>query len=127
MSYCRWSSDQFRCDLYVYEDVGGWWSTNVAGRRPWIPGPPFTLLTNPPRWLPTSLACRIYDWWETAMQWHHRNINGPHDGESFADDSPGACADRLEELRAAGYHFPAYVIPDLRRDQAELDLAETIS
>ena len=33
MSYCRWSSDFFECDVYVYEDVSGGWTTHVAGRR----------------------------------------------------------------------------------------------
>lgn len=34
MSYCRFSTDDYQCDVYVYEDVGGWWSTHVAGNRP---------------------------------------------------------------------------------------------
>jgi hypothetical protein len=33
MSYCRWSSDHFECDVYVYADVSGGWTTHVAGRR----------------------------------------------------------------------------------------------
>jgi hypothetical protein len=33
MSYCRWSSDFGECDVYVYEDVNGGWTTHVAGRR----------------------------------------------------------------------------------------------
>jgi hypothetical protein len=33
MAYCRWSSDFFECDAYVYEDVNGGWTTHIAGRR----------------------------------------------------------------------------------------------
>lgn len=33
MSYCRWSSDFFECDVYVYANVSGMWTTHVAGRR----------------------------------------------------------------------------------------------
>src|SRR5687767_6611694 len=33
MSYCRWSTDDFQCDLYCYEDVSGGFTTHVAGRR----------------------------------------------------------------------------------------------
>lgn len=33
MSYCRWSSDHFECDVYVYANVSGAWTTHVAGRR----------------------------------------------------------------------------------------------
>jgi hypothetical protein len=33
MSYCRWSSNDFQCDVYVYEDVAGGWTTHVACNR----------------------------------------------------------------------------------------------
>ena len=33
MSYCRWSSDDFQSDVYVYEDCRGPWVVHVAGRR----------------------------------------------------------------------------------------------
>lgn len=33
MSYCRFGSDQFRCDVYVYESVGDFWAIHVAGNR----------------------------------------------------------------------------------------------
>jgi hypothetical protein len=38
MSFCRWSSDNFQCDLYCYADVGGGYTTHVAGyrRRAWV-------------------------------------------------------------------------------------------
>ncbi len=32
MSYCRWSTDEFRCDLYIYANVNGYWTIHVAGR-----------------------------------------------------------------------------------------------
>lgn len=33
VSYCRWSSDFGECDVYVYANVSGAWTTHVAGRR----------------------------------------------------------------------------------------------
>jgi hypothetical protein len=33
VSYCRWSSDHFECDVYTYANVSGAWTTHVAGRR----------------------------------------------------------------------------------------------
>ena len=33
MAYCRFSSDFFECDAYVYEDVNGGWTTHIAERR----------------------------------------------------------------------------------------------
>lgn len=46
MSYCRWSSMNWMCDVYVYEDVDGGWATHVAGRRRAIPPIP-DLLAGP--------------------------------------------------------------------------------
>ena len=39
MSYCRWSTDNFKCDLYCYEDVNGGFTTHVASNRPSPPYP----------------------------------------------------------------------------------------
>ena len=33
MSYCRWSSDNFTCDLYIYESVYDCWTIHVAQSR----------------------------------------------------------------------------------------------
>ena len=33
MSYCRFSSDDYGCDAYVYEDVSGGFTIHLAGRR----------------------------------------------------------------------------------------------
>lgn len=33
MSYCRFSSDDYQCDVYVYQDGNGGWTTHVAGSR----------------------------------------------------------------------------------------------
>lgn len=48
------------------------------------------------------------------------DITLPHAGESFVDDSPGECADRLETLAALGYYVPQYAIDALRDEQAAL-------
>ncbi|NII53536.1 hypothetical protein [Luteibacter sp. SG786] len=118
MSYCRWSTDDFQCDLYVYESVGGFWSTNVAGNRivykeP-LPAPvPYT-------------AERFREWLERDERVFQMideadriDIDLPHAGESFEDPTPGACADRLEYLKGLGYRFPDDVIEALREEQEE--------
>lgn len=43
----------------------------------------------------------------------------PLAGESFNDETPGACADRLEAIRATGLNVPQYAIDALREEQAE--------
>lgn len=144
MSYCRWSSMNWRCDVYVYEDVGGGWTTHVAGRRrviPPIPDLPIMRLPSfcgkwdrealrmdyPSRW--HAIGARIvfgaYALWH---RWVHmgslhliplRSIGLPYDGESFNDATPGECAARLESLRDVGYIVPRGVISALRQEDTE--------
>lgn len=33
MSYCRWSSMDYQCDLYIYDDVSGGLTVHVAAGR----------------------------------------------------------------------------------------------
>lgn len=113
MSYCRWSSDDFDCDVYVYEDTAGGWTTHVAGMRVSIDR----------SGLPPEDADVVGSWigrYQAVMdlvQFAGRQPIGlPHDGETFSDPTPGACADRLEELRALGYHVPQWAIDELRKE-----------
>lgn len=148
MSYCRWSSMNWRCDVYVYEDVGGGWTTHVAGRRRLLPAIPDLLgsklsmrlrswvgvywdretrkMIYPYRW-----RALLYRPWTSFLSfWHNRVHMGSlhlsplrpiglaHDGESFNDPTAGECADRLESLRDLGYIVPQYAIDALRKEQA---------
>lgn len=128
MSYCRWSSDDFTCDLYVYAAVYGGWTTHVAGRRhvidPSVLGP-WPKVTDP------EDKAQVEAWGDRYRRMMAlvgdsvmEDINLPHAGESFADDSPGECADRVESLRALGYKVPDSAITRLRAEQAELDEAK---
>ena len=117
MSYCRWSSDDFACDVYVYESAHGW-EIHVAARRvvPVEPMPaPISDDPSRPEWANEYLArhrevSRIID----ASERHE--IGLPHDGESYTDSTPGECADRLKSLRAIGYNVPQYAIDELRAE-----------
>lgn len=146
MSYCRWSSMNWRCDAYVYEDCGGGWTTHVAGRRrviqpiPDLLGGRFSMSLH--RWSGCSYDRKagkmvysyrvrgaIYSAWMRFVSFWHRYIHHasldltplrpiglPHDGESFNDDTASECADRLERLRALGYIIPQYAIDSLRAE-----------
>lgn len=128
MSYCRWSTDDFRCDLYIYENVSGCWTIHVAGNR---------LVECPPKTYEYPEEHKVYqtetrncfsitregaDAWQ---KWEEENnkretIALPYAGETFDLASPGECADKVEELTALGYCVPDYVAVDLREDQAAL-------
>lgn len=145
MSYCRWSSDNFMSDVYVYEDCYGGWTTHVAGNRlafPPIPGFPLRWVSGlgqkwdaasrtviyPDKW--RKAAGSAYFWfyakWEAVRSWMigripRRRLPLPHAGKRYNDDTPGECADRLADLRAAGFNVPQYAIDSLREEQADLD------
>lgn len=143
MSYCRFSSMNWRCDVYVYEDVSGGWTTHVAGRRRSIPPVPDLPIGKLPRFggtwdkasrrvvypnrlnrLCARLVFGFADFWHNKVHMASlsliplRPIGLPHDGGHFNDDTPEDCAYRLEALRSLGYVVPQYAIDALRREVA---------
>ncbi len=140
MSYCRWSSMNWRCDVYVYEHCAGGWTTHVAGRRrifPPIPDLPLhrfprlggdysrelRRVVYPSRWHAAAahVLFGAWAWWHRLSMWTVRiiplrPIGLPFDGETFSDDTAADCADRLEWLRGLGYIVPQYAIDALRSE-----------
>ena len=146
MSYCRFSSLNMMCDVYVYEDVYGGWTTYVARARLVIPPIPSFLdgrfMTRAYRWSGVTLnnATKKFDypiiwrkhafkallrfaaWWQAYIHVGSlklipmRKIGLPEDGETFNDATAEDCAARLEYLRALGYRVPQYAIDALREE-----------
>lgn len=125
MSYCRFSSYDFWCDVCCYHDVGGYWQIYVANRRHAFKGP-----------LPDPVPLSPSDddnwraWWRAWCERHTKvgkmideadlvPIGLPADGASYQEPTPGAAADRLEELKRMGYHVPDYAIESLREEETE--------
>lgn len=122
MSYCRWSSDDFRCDLYCYESIDGNWVTHVAANR--IPD-------DTPR-ITASIDDGVV-WLDQHNRQHEfllsddckrMPINGPYDGETFYDGDIEGFRDRLIAMRDAGYKFPAGVLQNVDAEIAEAKNAE---
>ena len=120
MSYCRWSTNDFQCDVYVYEDVAGGWTTHVACNR---------VLYNEPLPDPVPFDKESID---AFIERHNKvmemvnnaervPIGGPSDGQSFNDATPGKCADWLEVLRSEGYIVPQFAIDTLKEEEAECE------
>lgn len=119
MSYCRWSNDDYQCDLYVFEDCGGWWQTYVAGRRRVLregvefPPPP----TTPDEWVERHMAVsKIIADENEGVLWDWLDLPDLPEGDSFRDATPGECADRLEWLRSKGFNVPQFAIDELRAE-----------
>lgn len=128
MSYCRFSSDDWRSDVYVYHDVGGGWTTHVATHHPVFRTP---LPAEVPFPNDASQDKQLMDWFhrtESVMAMFDEAekvpLDLPHAGETFNDPTPAACADRLESLRELGYHVPQSAIDGLRAEDPGSDVPE---
>ena len=122
MSYCRFSTDDFQCDLYIYECVTDQWMIHVAGRK---------VVYKEPLPEPVKLDAESESSWQA---WFDRKkkvdeirkrselvaIGLPYDGQTIAVDSPGECADAVEMLLSLGYRAPTHIVDELRKEQVEL-------
>lgn len=100
MSYCRWSSNDFDCDVYCYESSSGY-EIHVANRRcvfaeplpPLVPYEPEN-----PQW-PTQWVERSRKVSEMVERATWVPIGLPFDGKSFTESTAEDCADRGESSK----------------------------
>jgi hypothetical protein len=118
MSYCRFSTDDFQCDVYCYESFMGGFAIHVAGNRviPCEPLPPPIALTKDgiPEYLERSEIVR-----EILDRSPRTAIGLQHDGEEFMEPDAGAAAERLKYLRDLGYNVPQFAIDALIEESKE--------
>jgi hypothetical protein len=113
MSYCRWSSDGFQCDVYVYEAEGGY-MVHVAGKRR------------------LKRVCDIDFSNQQALMdsiaQQHKELDDPenkllpiglpYDGETFGADTLTELLEVLTDIKETGYNVPDFVFSDI---QGEID------
>lgn len=117
MSYCRWSSDNFQCDLYCYESGdgdGSVWVTHVArSRRDW--NPPYDLYSD---------YIIAHSHWRLLYKFYHImmakapciQIGLPYDGETFNDHTLESFLNRVLVLKDAGYRMPDSLMKEIRSE-----------
>lgn len=117
MSYCRWSSDNWKSDVYVYQSAEAF-CIHVAGRR---------LVGDAPE-VPSPIGTDFDDWYaahRAQMAWMEKaeraNIELPYAGDSFYEATAAEAVDRLKMLQALGYHVPQYAIESLEEEIEEED------
>ena len=117
MSYCRWSSMNHACDVYVYSDVNGGYTCHVAGRK---------------RVSDTPCPEMPSEWWklpvEEFMELHSKQgewvdnttlvpIGLPHDGESFYCQDRDTMVDTMTMLKEEGYTMPDDLIETIASEE----------
>lgn len=119
MAYCRWSTDDFQCDLYVYEDCAGGWTIHIAGRRT-----VYSEKLPPPIELTQETALEYFHRHQKIMQMHGSakmvEIDLPYVGETILVDSLQELLATLIQLKEIGYIFPDSVIKEVEGEIAEL-------
>lgn len=117
MAIARWSSDQHRSAVYVYESSDGW-VILVATNKLVSPLPEeLPVLTTDPVTQPEEFAEEFLELAErTNRLLEHavyEPIGGPWDGQMFILPDEASCLKQLLELRDHGYHVPEYAIEAL--------------
>lgn len=114
MSYCRWSSNNFKCDVYCYQSAEGF-VTHVASHRVVGDVPKLPDLGEP--------ADAFVKAWKAQSDFvtnaKRTPIGLPHAGESFTDPDMESFLARLVELKKAGYEVPDDVINDVGEEIKE--------
>lgn len=113
MSYCRWGSDNFRCDLYIYEDVAGGYTTHVAANRHNEPIPEITADILKDRDAFCEQHKAQMDYLECADT---KPIGLKYDGDTFRDETLEELLERVKMLREAGYNCPDEVVKDIEEE-----------
>lgn len=116
MSYCRWSSDDFQCDLYCYESDAGY-VTHVANYRTVFENLPeeieFTKENIP------AYVERFNKVLSMVGESPKVEIGLPYDGESFTDGTLEEFKTTVQMLKDAGYRVPDYVFERIDEEIAD--------
>lgn len=112
MSYCRWSSDWFRCDLYAYESDRGF-EIHVGGRRHKATDnlpPEFDQADEEDERMTVTRYLNLHMKVMALIADHadenYRTLGLPHDGESFILPTEREMYAKILELEALGYRIP---------------------
>lgn len=124
MSYCRWSSDGFQCDLYVYRGEWAYIIHVAAKRRP-------RRVTDALEGI--DLRAFDKDRFKANLDRQRQELDDPdnqpvpiglsRDGDTYEFLEPRGLFNALLELRLEGYQFPDYVLDAVTEDVKD-ELAE---
>lgn len=110
MSYCRFSSDGYQCDVYAYESEMGY-EVHVATMK--------CVFTNAiPECDDVTDVAKLTAWHQAVSRAvesaAHVPIQSEYAGASETFGTPHDAADYLETIRKTGIRVPQYAIDELR-------------
>lgn len=119
MSYCRFSSLDFTCDLYVYQSVNGW-EIHVASNKTdhSVDGLTPLPLVSSADW-PSAYVERSKELRRRMDRAERKPLTLPHAGESFTFNTPGEAAAMVRKLVALGYRAPTGLADELEAEGEE--------
>ncbi|HEU0197004.1 MAG TPA: hypothetical protein VFQ88_07270 [Nevskiaceae bacterium] len=117
MTYCRFSSDDFTCDAYVYASTPGYVIHLAKSRVAFTAALPAAVPPDTDH--AAAFARREMQVIEMVRSTPRVPIGLPYAGRSFRLPTARACADRLAALCALGYHIPARAIDVLLAESAK--------
>ena len=120
MSYCRFSDDDFRCELYAYQSVSGRYLLHLAASRiRWEPHRPSPY--DPGNWdLPPEEFARVHQEYHQALENAPRlPIDLPGAGETLQLDTLEELQDAIREHVGQGFQAPDWLIPSIKEEIQE--------
>lgn len=125
MSYCRWSTDDFQCDLYVYYSVGDFYQIYVANNKviykeelpPRLDFPELDASEEERKGWADKFLARNKKISQMIEDGERVQIGLPYDGQSFECETEEEAISTLKMLKEAGYRFPDYVIEVIEEEK----------
>ena len=119
MSYCRWSSMDYTCDVYAYGSQFGYEIHLARGRRmgPQPYNPSYEFYSGN---MSMDEFMPLYEIWNDSIKNSpvvHMDL--PFENESFTLGDIEDFYDKLIELREVGYNFPDHVLDEVREEMEE--------
>ena len=111
MSYCRFSSDYFDCDLYVYEDFMGSYCIHIASSRYVFDRTPLVSTKNVDDFVKNHMY--VMEALKTAKT---ENIELPYSGESFYFSELKDALEKIKELKELGYIVHDSIISSIEEE-----------
>lgn len=112
MSFCRFSSDDYRSDFYAFESAEGYELYIARNRVIWDP-PPSAMAEEALR-LPPGEWTEMHRVYMDALNTAPRElIDHPAAGAHFLFDSLRQLRNKIAELSEQGLHAPGWLLPEL--------------